>query len=506
MEDEILVFNDSRIQQSLKILSSKYPDDLVKNDLIVAFKEPKPIKYEAMRESSKRSLFSNIILHDSKIIQSAYTGSKFNNLTIVNCEINGNSFVSCIFEKLSLTSESKKKCIGNNFSNSNVNKCRFENADLESCSWINSNVEFTEFLNFKINSCTLEGSYFINCTFKNVDMSIANLDYMILDKSKLINVKFPFYQFAYVIGAANYLNENNQNDFCFMVNNKTIKLSEYKSNITQLIYYYYSRKEYFPLSNLLIAQGNCKLAKNFISIGISQSLDKNDFRMIKHYCVLTKHYNLLDYDLTKRIKTSLINYLLRLSDENDLMQALIKTSEINNIIDDRTTNQTYLQFEIQTNIDRLDENKQEIINDLIMNCKYILDNPVFNISGHTIKEISYCPVELIFQVIGGIADLLSVAGALQKLVCHFTIQKSKDIKKITKHICKEYENLSIVDSTTRIDLAKAKIEQSMQEIRQYRGVHSGKKYNQFISEITQKIIGDVDNILDKNMVVMKLNI
>ena len=45
----------------------------------------------------------------------------------------------------------------------------------------------------------------------------------------------------------------------------------------------------------------------------------------------------------------------------------------------------------------------------------------------------------------------------------------------------------------------------MLEVKNYRGLNSGDRYNSFIENITQKIIGDVHSILDKDMLVFSIS-
>jgi hypothetical protein len=105
-----------------------------------------------------------------------------------------------------------------------------------------------------------------------------------------------------------------------------------------------------------------------------------------------------------------------------------------------------------------------------------------------------------------VANILAVSAALQQFVFYIKTKRSKKPKKIAKDICKKYDNINLVDSDSRIELAKTKVELAMEEVKNYRGFRGGEEYNNFITEITQKIIGDVDNILDKDMLVMKVDI
>lgn len=198
-----------------------------------------------------------------------------------------------------------------------------------------------------------------------------------------------------------------------------------------MICYYYELGEYFPVSNLLIAIGNIEEAKKYIVLGIKSALNRNDYRMVKHFCKLCKYSDLQTYDLTKSIKQEVDNYLFNLKANNPcvLNEALIQTAEISTLLEERTSNKLSLNFEIQTNIDRIDINAQDQINKLIADCKYIIDNEAFNNDGHTLREISYCPTSLIFSIIGNAASLITIGMALQQFVVYIKTKKAKTQEK-----------------------------------------------------------------------------
>ncbi len=504
--DNFEICNNMEIKNSLRVLAELYPDCSVKNDMqfFSSFEGNKQVKL--IGQSLKRNSFEGFTIINSIIENSAFSGSSFFNFTFLNNMINGNSFVSSNFENFNIKSDVRVKYCSNNFSESFFYNCCFSNLSFQSSTWLNSIVNYSKFEECEIASCTLEGVVFRNCQFKNVNMANTNLDYMIIDNSKLDNVFFPFYQFAYIIGSANYLQKNNDNNkILFVSGKKTLTVREYKNHINDLINYYINRGEFFPASNLYIALGDVKSSRKNILQGIHKSLQKNDFRLIKHFCKLGMFHSLIDYRLTHEIKNELDRFLNqnKFSIE-ELNHALIKVSEINSILNEKSTGKTFLQLELNTNIDRNDEKNQDKIEALISDCRYILQNPIFNIEGHTISEVNYCPISILLTVLGSAAELATIASALQCFFSQIRTHKHKSTRTLAKEICKKYENIVKINIDDRINFVKSEVKNSMLEIKKYKGIKSGKKYDDFIDSVTQKIIGDVDNILDRDMLVFKV--
>lgn len=502
MSNEIIVFNNSEIEKSLKKLDSIYPDCLVNND-IIAWGDNNETEQNIENLSAKRSCYNNVTLKNSIIKESAFSGSKFKNFIFKNDSINGNSFLCSNFENFKIISDNPTEYIGNNLSQCYFNSCTINNAIFISSTWLNSNIINSVFNNCVIRSCTLEGATFKNCEFNNVDISSANMDYMTINSCILNNVVFPLYQFAYVIGASNYI--NGSNNIYFKAGDKKICINEYNTILTELIHYYYNRNEYFPMSNLLIALKEIDCAKKYIIVGIKCALIKEDYRLIRHFCSLIQYTNILDYELTCNIKSEINNYLISIKhDSKKLKEALIHTNQINKIINERDNNKTSIQLEIKTNIDRFDGNHQEKIDNLIGDIKYIINNSSFENDGYTINEISYCPITLALSIIGGALELASIGMAIQQFLLNVKIKNSTDTRKIAKDICKKYNNLYTLEIDKRIDLAKAQIKKSMLELKAYKGKKNSQEYDSFITEITQKMIGDVDKIIDENMLVFNI--
>ena len=79
MKYELSTFDEMRMEESIKMLTEKYPDDLVNNDIILDMKGASAVKSNLIKQSAKRNKFSNISLIDSNIVSSAFTGSQFKN-------------------------------------------------------------------------------------------------------------------------------------------------------------------------------------------------------------------------------------------------------------------------------------------------------------------------------------------------------------------------------------------------------------------------------------------
>lgn len=506
MENELMLFNEEHLNLAIERITSLYPDNKVLNNTIISNETDKTTKFDLIGESAKRSFYRNITIEGSNIIRNAFCGTFFDHVTFNNCNISGNSFISSNFNKFKLISNKLREYDANNLSNGNFHTCYFENIHFISSSWINSNVVKTKLNNCIIQSCTMEGTIFNNCEFNNVIMSSANLDYMILKNTILENVIFPFYQFAYIIGIKDCLKYSKSN-ISFKANEKHITISEYKSHIEDLIYYYYGLDECFPAANLLIALGNNTEANDLIILGVKKALQKYDYRLVKHFCYLCIYNDLLSYDLVNSLKREIDTHLLCLKNNNSsyINEALKQTTELISLLDNRCSSKTFLYFEIQTNIDRNEAPAQEKVNELINNCKYIIDNEAFKNDGHTLTEISYCPIAIAGSIVGDISNLITIGTALQQFITYIKIKKCKNSRDIAKNICKSYSNLDNVDMETKMELAKARIENSMLEIKAYKGKKTGQEYDDYITGMTQKIIGDLEETIDKDLLVFKID-
>ncbi len=499
--------NEAVVKKSIQKLENQYFDNKVFNNIIsINNDKSAEIKQNVVSISAKRNHFENLTICDSKIIGSAFSGSRFSDFTFKNCEITGNGFVCSDFYKFTMISKTRNPYSSNNFSQSYFEQCQFNNIHIKQSTWLNSRVTTSNFYECVIESCTFEGATFKNCTFKNCLMYSTNLDYMVLDNTNLQKVTLPFYQFAYIIGATTYLQDKSDSTIDFRCGEKTIAINEYKECIPDLIHYYFEKKEYFPMCNLLLALKEFESAKKFALIGIEKALNEKNYRLVKYFCILGKYNNILDYNLITQIKEKIDTFLMdpKLC-KKQLNEALLQTAEINALINERITNNTSLQIEIQTNIVRGCADEHEKIEKLISDCIYIIDTPNLQAAGHTVTELSYCPITLMFEIIGAVANLATIGSALQEFFVNMKKNKSKDSREIAKAIREKYSNVTLVDMDTRIKLAKTEIEKSMLELKNYKGSKTTKKYDDFISNITQKIIGDVENILDKDMLVLKID-
>lgn len=193
-ENLIPYHNEELVKKSLEKLNDLYFDDKVLNNAVSINEEDAPeIKKDVISVSAKRNHFENFTIYNSKIIGSAFSGSHFNNFTFRDCEIIGNSFVCSNFNKFNIFAFKKHTYKSNNFSQSYFCNCQFDNMHLSQSTWLNSSVKLSQFSNCILESCTFEGTIFRKCEFKNSLMYSANLDYMVLEDTKLDNVVLPFY-------------------------------------------------------------------------------------------------------------------------------------------------------------------------------------------------------------------------------------------------------------------------------------------------------------------------
>ena len=170
---------------------------------------------------------------------------KFTNTSLI-----GSSFANCEFYMVDIDGKGKLM-EANNFSQSN-----FEMCNLNSVEMFKSGVLNTLFHNCKLNDAyfrgsTFEGTKFINCELTDCDFGNVNLDYTLFVKNTYDNVVFPFYQVAYIIGSADFINDCNSN-ISLKVGKSKIDIAEYSEQIDKLILFYQDCPKYYQFRNKIL--------------------------------------------------------------------------------------------------------------------------------------------------------------------------------------------------------------------------------------------------------------
>ncbi|MCM1426210.1 MAG: pentapeptide repeat-containing protein [Eubacterium sp.] len=486
------------IQEAIQFLAENYPSQTMNNNKSIGGDERRTLSNEKyIRKSMKRSSIRNIDYQNCTFTNVAFADSCFHEVGFIDSELEGNSFVYCNFVNCNFSNKDKEfLCSANNFSQSNFTNCTFDKFELISSGLLQSLFNNCKFERGCLKSSTMEGSRFLGGSMSEYDLSRMNVEFIELSDISLQNVSFPFYQFPYIIGMADYILDCN-NTITLYADNLEVSMQEYISQIPNLILFYEDKAEYFPICNLQIASNERDAAQQSLLKGIDSSLEKTDFRMVKYYCRLAQRHNLLDEVTAQRI-------LNRVEDEltkehllpEQLNECITHAGEIRNLIKREKRNKIHYNFRIRTNINKEDEEGIAYINSLCNNLNTELSkNPSYH-EGFEVAVSNYSPFEIFVQVMATMGSIATIAQLVWNIVeAHKANQRTGT--KVT------LDGYTPVDSTVYHQLVGTRIDLCKEQLLNIKDKYSERKLNQYITEITQKLKTDIIELYDKDIMIFK---
>ncbi len=404
------LFSKEKVENANIKLTAFLSDNDVINDSSFLGGGNTKISADFTRKSLKRINVADIYFIKSKFKGSAGTGSKFTNTLFRSCNFNGANFQYCQFNNV--TFDNKTIIKGANFSHSVFIGCHFDSITIIESTLYDCYFENCEFLNSTIRTNTLENTTMQNCSIKNIDLAHINLEYMKFENTTLENVILPPYQIPYIIGAPNYL-KTTQDQIKVYTDNGDISIEEYRNMYEDLAAYFYDRKKYFPLANLLIASGKGQEAYECICLGIEEACDYFDFRMIKHYCRLACS----NTEFTNLQLKNLFNHVVNLSynnswDINTLHFYMINIGEIKELLLNNSENKERVEFIVKTNIDK---NDLVSVNELYNKINKIIRENCSTNHVDSIELRHNSPYELYITCIDNLPNILLFVSAMYSL-------------------------------------------------------------------------------------------
>lgn len=212
---------------------------------------------------------------------------------------NGCSFSSCDF-------------YSNNIYNAALQHALFESAVLYRCDMRSSNFAYNLFTWSVLDNCSIEGCSFTGavfnhvtlndcqiahsnfelCTFqssmlRNIDFRNLALKYTFFHDVHMENVAVPFMQMPYTFGGLKYVFSTNDPIKIASMREcePNITVEEYRKTLFQLVVFFSSHNDFFPLANCYLALGKQKLAEEANETGIKTSAAVHDFRKLYFFCI-----------------------------------------------------------------------------------------------------------------------------------------------------------------------------------------------------------------------------
>lgn len=486
------------IEEAIRFLANNYPSQTMNNNKSIGGDEKRTLSDEKyIRRSMKRSNIHNIDYLNCTFTNVAFADSFFQEVGFINSRLKGNSFVYCNFVNCNFSNADKElSCSANNFSQSNFTNCTFNGGEMSSSGLLQCLFNNCKFERGTLRSSTMEGSRFLGGVMSEYDLSHMNVEFIELSDILLKDVSFPFYQFPYIIGMADYILAKNDT-ITLYADDLKVSMQEYINQVSNLIFFYEDKNEYFPICNLQIALGDSEAAQKSLLRGIDSSLEKTDFRMIKYYCRLAQRHNLLDEVTAQRI-------LNRIEDEltkehllpEQLNECIMHVGEIRELIKREKRNKVHYNFRVRTNINKDDEKGIAYINSLCNNLNIALSkNPSYH-EGFEVAVSNYSPFEIAINIICAAGSIATIAQLVWNIVeAHKT--GKKDDTKIT------LDGYTPIDSTIYHQLVGTRIDLCKEQLLNINSKYSERKLNKYIEEITQNLKTDIIELYDKDIMIFK---
>ncbi|MDE7201740.1 MAG: pentapeptide repeat-containing protein [Lachnospiraceae bacterium] len=489
------------LKNALEELNEKYPDSNLNSKTSNGGSVRQTItKQNYEKISMKRSRFQNISYKDCTFENVAFSASSYHNVTFKQTKLSGNSFACCNFFNSMFVNKKADDVLytGNNFSQSSFTTCNFKKIMFKSSGFLQSLFYNCRFDSVKFQSNTLEGSCFNSCYLEKIDAGHTNVEFIELLNTSLKSVVFPFYQFAYIIGASDFLNEPSDS-ISFIAGDKDVPLVDYIRQINNLIYYYDDKQEYFPVCNLLIAKGKMHEAQEVFLKGINQALDTLDFRMLRHLCRLAKRHDLLDEITVRRANKKIENYLY---DDNippeRINDYIVNTGEIRKTLLSGKSDSVTYSFNIRTNICKKNKKGVAYVNSLSTELNDALSQNDFGQLGFQVAVSNHSPFEIIIDVVCAAGALATIA----QLIWSIVEKKQSDTSSDNQTIPDDYV---LANNEIYAKCVDSYIERSKEQLLNIKLKYSERKMNQYIEQVTQQLKTDIADLYNKDVMIFKKN-
>lgn len=456
---DIAVENLKKYNQGAGLLETRFPKYAINQ------RYTKPLQKLRIQNSD----FKDCIF-DADLIRTNASGSKFENCTFStnnfensniqfsnlyecefrSCKINGSNFSNCFMDQVSFNE--------NNFIGANFLRTQFKNCKIKGGEILSSSLEFAEFQ---------------NTYFENLRLANLSLEYSEFSNVKMEKVILPFAQLPFIFGGLDYILSTNDNITISanMKNITSISVDEYIQTFEDWKVFFYNRELYFPLANILLAQGKKEEALEAILSGILMMINHSDYRMLKYLCKLAASHESVSISEC-RMLYSRIQELISHMPHNPAQQYSyeIHINDIKNILVENPKAESRLYLSVQTNI--LMDN-QNVLYRLVGFLEILFDCTFFRITTKTISIRHESPYEIIVTAIGAVYLLNKILEVISNTFknIHITADDIIATRNITKNGIKnddldnQLKAVALQKEKMEIQKLQLEIEQIQAEIR-----------------------------------------
>ena len=485
--------DEQGIGRALDFLAENYPDPNANSNKVVSGSRDHPhiVSGESYRQfGMKQSKFSHVIYRSCRFENVALTGSQFRTVTFQSSDLVGSSFAYCDFYDSEFDGSGCEPYSADNFSLSNFEQCRFMNLHLLSSGMLGSLFHRCAFRDVTFKSSTLEGTGFVACDMVGCDFGNVNVEFTRFFRTKTEHTYFPFYQFPYVIGAAEYLRQR-ENGIALRIGERIVPMAEYCEQLERLTLYFLDKHEWFPACNLCIALNDLDQAKQHLMAGISVALDHRDFRMVRYFCQLALQHEILDEVTRRRILCDMDSFLLSKDiPDTQLNYYMTHIGSIRTLLYGGGSDTVALHFNISTNVSRSQVGGVAYVNELLSE----LNQGLAEANGQTGFQVmvsNYSPYDIFISVLSTIGNAASIASLVWQIIS--AVQDKKKDQRLVR-----------VDEEVYRDYVGAKIDCLRADLLRLQKEYSQRRFSRYIVDVTQQLKTDLEELYTKDIMIFKV--
>ena len=407
----INLYTEEQIKRASENLANNLPDQDVQNGSLFHVSNGADISGDFTHKSLKRVNSIDCCFNKAIFKAVAGTGSRFMRTHFMNCNFNGSNFQYCYFSDTYFDNNTFAK--GANFSHSIFVRCHFNHIKVRECTFFDCQFQDCFFSSSSIRSITLENSAFIHCSITKINLGHLNLEYTRFTDMSMNQVVLPPYQIAYIIGAPIYLFTTCDKIYLYTDNGK-IPAKRYRDLVSDLLIYYYSQNEFFPLANILISLNKHKEAYDYIQQGIREAFDYSDFRIIKHFCRMAISNTSFSHKQLKDIYELITDLSYKsVLDSNGLHSYFMNIGEIRELLLNNSENKERVEFVIKTTIDKDDFDG---VNNLYNKINQLLNQYCSEEHIDSVELRHNSPYELFITCIDTLPSIIALIPAIYALL------------------------------------------------------------------------------------------
>lgn len=454
--------HDIRTQEAMEQLNLHMRNKTHFKSYVFPIHNKEIITEDFSTKNERLSYYKDCNFKDCNFFEASFAGSVFINCNFIDCKFDFSKFPSCDFrecnffynqsEMVEIKSLDINKSI---FNGCTWSKIFFNSVNMEELNFNNG-----KFIDCKWRSVSVENAIIRKSLLKNMRFASQNFDFMTIIDIQCENVVFPFPAMPFIINGLTYIYNTNDNiKFTSYKSGKKgrINKNEYLQLMNEFESYYVNTENYFPLTNILIAQKHLEDALISVIRGIEHSIRHRNFRMILNFCKLFKDNFLFTIQHRKKLYYIILNEISKENLSNiDYEIFSLYIGKIKEILIG-TTNNTYVIIDMKTNIDSSETEKIAlIISEIEKNIQLYL----FNKEEHHIElrhnseesfliQIASDPERLVIFLSAFLQCLGFFGSAIKKLT-----DKSKEFKFIEKN---NFNDSSVIGCNNHINNANENI-------------------------------------------------